>query len=245
MPRKGPRRSKEQREHTRFISTVRHRSQEELKSIAADTGLPASKTDVQRLSQQITRLKKDVSNSTRREQRLKEKLAKKSEEVSTLARAHQENETAMQDIKAHYADKLDKSSEKVQGLQKTVKRLRAYIRGETKRIERTVQKAIKQVTRDVRSINARHVKTPQGVVEDWVRNLICVLVGKYGTPASRVYDLVYSVAEALGIKIVGKWSPRTAGRVVDEGGLAAEQMIIHSIWSCMGMSAVTRKSVES
>ena len=241
MPRRAPRRSEKQQEHTGFISTVRHRSQDELKTIAAEAGLPTSKADVQRLNRQITRLKKDISNSTRREQRLKEKLVKKSEEASTLAHAHQENETALQAIKARYSDELDRSSEKVRGLQKTVKRLRAYVGGETKRIERAVQKAIKQVTRGVRSINARHIKTPQGVVEDWVRDLICVLVGKHGTPASRVYDLVASVAEALGIEIVGKWSPRTAGRVVDEGGLAAEQMIIHSIWNSMGALIVNRK----
>ena len=87
----------------------------------------------------------------------------------------------------------------------------------------------------VGSPNTRCVKTSEGVVEDWVRDLICVLVGKHGAPASRVYDLVRSVAEALGIEIVGKWSARTAGRAVGEGGIAAEQMIVSSVRDCMGM----------
>lgn len=237
MPRRGPLRSEKQQQQTRFISTVHHRSQDELRSITADaTGLPASKTDVQRLSRQVDRLKKDIYNSTRREQRLREKLANRSEEETALARTYQKDEPTLQEIESHHADELEKSNEKVQGLQKTVKRLRAYVRGDTKRIQRAVQKAIKKVTLGVGSLNARHVKTPDGVVEDWVRNLICVLVGKYGTPASRVYELVRSVAEALGIEIVGKWSPRTSGRAVDEGGLAAEEMIIQSVRNCMGMS---------
>ena len=238
MPRKGRLRSEKQQKQTKFISTVRHRSQDELKSITAAGGLPTSKANVQRLNREITQLKKGISNSTRREQRLREKLAKKSEEATTLRRTHQQNETALHKIEARYSDELSKSNEKVQGLQKTVKRLSAYVKGETKRSERAVQRAIKQVTSGVGSLNVRHVKTPQGVVEDWVRDLICVLVGKHGTPASRVYSLVCSVAEALGIKIVGKWSERTAGRAVDEGGLAAEQMIVHSIRSCMGMLVV-------
>jgi len=238
MPRKGPLRSEKQQKQTKFISTVRHRSQDELKSITAAGGLPTSKANVQRLNREITQLKKTISNSNRREQRLREKLAKKSEEATTLERTHQQNETALHKIEARYSDELCKSNEKVRGLQKTVKRLSAYTKGETKRSERAVQKAIKQVTSGVGSLNVRHVKTPQGVVEDWVRDLICVLVGKHGTPVSRVYRLVCSVAEALGVKIVGKWSDRTAGRVVDEGGIAAEQMIIHSIQSCMGTPVV-------
>lgn len=237
MPRKGPQRSEKQQEQTKTISTIRHRSQDELKSIAAATGLSTSKADAQRLNRKLARLEKDVSNSTRREERLREKLAKKSDEAAALARAHQKNETVLQEIEARHSDEFTKSNEKLWGLQKTIRRLKAYIGGETKRVERAVHKAIKQVTGDVGSLNARCVKTPQGVVEDWVRDLICILVGKYGTPASRVYDLVCSVAEAFGIKIVGKWSARTAGRAVDEGGVAAEEMIVHSIRNCMGMLA--------
>ncbi|KAF9642623.1 hypothetical protein BDM02DRAFT_3192930 [Thelephora ganbajun] len=246
MPHKGPPCSEKQQKQTKFISTVRHHSQDELRSITAvATGPPTSKADMQRLNRQITRLEKDISNSARREQRLREKLAKKSEEAATLAHTHQKNGATLQETEARYSDVLSKSNEKVQGLQKTVKRLMAYVGGETKRTEQAVQKAVKQVIQGARSLNACHIKMPQGVVEDWVQDLICILVGKHGTPASQVYDLVHSVAEALGIDIVGKWSPRTAGWVVDEGGLAAEQMIIHSIHSCMGILAVNQYALKN
>jgi len=239
MPRIGPLRSERQKTQTKLLSKVHRRLRDELGSItSAATGLPTSKASIQRLNREVAQLKKEVYNSARREERLRDKLARTSEEATTLALAHEQNETALHDIETQYLNELNKSNKKVRGLQKTVKRLGAYVMGETKRIKREVQKAVKRVTRGAGSLNVRHVKTPHGVVEDWVRDLICVLVGKHGTPASRVYELVHSVAEALGIEIVGKWSERTAGRAVDEGGLAAEEMIVRSIGSCMGMLVV-------
>ena len=225
------------------MSAGHRRSRDELEPIVAatTTGLTTSKADVQRANRQIAQLKKDIYNSTRREQRLRVKLAKKSADETTLTRACRENETALQETEAHHTEELNKSNEKVQGLRKTVKRLKAHVGGDAKRINRAVGKAVKRATCGVSgSPNARHVKTVDGVVEDWARDLICVLVGTYGTPASRAYNLVRSVAEALEIKIIGTWSARTAGRAVDEGGLAAEQMIVHAIHKCMGTLVVDR-----
>jgi len=113
----------------------------------------------------------------------------KSEEAATLALAQRQTETTLREIETRYLGELDKSNEKVHGLYKTVKRLGAYIKGATKRIKREAQKAVKRVTRGHGSLNVHHVKTRHGVVEDWIRDLICVLIGKYGTPASRVYEL--------------------------------------------------------
>lgn len=239
MPRKGPLRSKKQQSQTESLSTARHRLRDELVSIAAATpGLPTSKASIQRLNREIAQLKKNIYNGARREDRLREKLAKGSEDATTFALAQQQNEASLHEIETQYLGKLSQSNERVRRLQGTVKRLGAYVKGENKRIEREVQKAMKKATRGAGSLNFRHVKTPQGMVEDWVRDLICVLVGKHGVPASRVYGLVCSVAEALGTEIVGRWSERTASRVVDEGALAAEEMIVRSIGSCMGASAV-------
>ena len=237
MPRKGPSRSKKQQRQSKFISTVRHRSRDELESgAAAAPDPPTSKADVQRLSREVVRLKKDIHNCARREQRLRERLMKKSDDETTLACAHKKTETTLQETEARHMEEVTKSNEKIQGLQKMVKRLRAHVGGDPKRIERAVQKGIKRATCGTSGPpNSRRVKTPAGVVEDWARDLICVLVGKHGTPASRAYDLVCSVADALGIKIIGRWSARTAGRAVDEGGLAAEQMIVDSVQNCMGM----------
>ena len=104
--------------------------------------------------------------------------------MTAVTRTHRDDETTSQEIKARYSGELTKSNEKVQGLQKSVKRLKAYVGGEAKRTEREVQKAIKQVIQGAGSLKPHRVKvkTPQGVVEDWVCDLICVMAGKHGTP---------------------------------------------------------------
>ena len=168
---------------------------------------------------------------------MRKELARKLEDEMTLTQTHQRNETKLQETEVRHVRELAKSNEKIQGLQKTVKQLRAHIKGDARRVEREVQKVIKRVTQGagVSGVHRVNVKTPQGVVEDWVRDLICELVGEHGIPASRVDDVVSSVSEAFGVKLDGKWSTRTSGRAVDEGGIAAEEMIIHAIRSCMGM----------
>jgi len=62
------------------MSTVRHRSRDE--AIPAATELPTPWTNIQKLNRRITRFKKDIVNAARREQRLRGKLAKKSEEAA-------------------------------------------------------------------------------------------------------------------------------------------------------------------
>ena len=136
MPRKAPLRSEKQQQQTKSISMIRHHSRDELESVvAADAGLPTSNSDTQRLNRQVTRLKEDIYNSTRREQRLREKLANKSEAEMTLAFAHQESEITSQETKAHHTNELHRLNERIQRLHKAVKRLRAYVGGDARRIE--------------------------------------------------------------------------------------------------------------
>ena len=118
-----------------------------------------------------------------------------------LTQTHQRNEAKLQKTEVRHARDLMKSNEKIQRLQKTVKRLQAHVKGDARRTEREVQRVIKRVTRGAGVLGVRcvNIKTPQGVVEDWVRDLICELVGKHGIPVSRVYNVVSSVSEAFGV----------------------------------------------
>ena len=68
-------------------SVTRHRPRDYNTPTA--TEFPTSRANIQRLNRRITRLKKDVVNVTKRGQRLREKLAKKSEEATTLTPASQ------------------------------------------------------------------------------------------------------------------------------------------------------------
>jgi len=116
-------RSEKQKNHVKFMSTVRHRSRDE--AIPAATELPTPRANILRLNRRIIRLKKDIVNAARREQRLREKLAKKSEEATTLTPANRRDETALHEIGAE----LSRSNEEVREIQKTVERLRAEIKG--------------------------------------------------------------------------------------------------------------------
>lgn len=126
MPRNGKtkRRSEKQQKQAKSVTAVRHRLQDEDKSnIAAATGHSTSRENKRRLDQEseIARLKKVLRNSAKREQRLREKLAKKSQEITTPARTRQQTEGVSHEIEVRDSDELSESNEKAQEPQKTVK----------------------------------------------------------------------------------------------------------------------------
>ena len=113
MPRKCRRRSeKQQQQQTKFISTVRHRSQDD-----PDEGHPNSKAELMRLKRLVSRFQQDVYNRDRREQRLRDKLARELGKDEVIAQIHQEHEAELQRVEAHHADDRDTSN-------KTINRLR-------------------------------------------------------------------------------------------------------------------------
>lgn len=140
MPRKGRRRSeKQQQQQTKFISTVRHRSQDD-----PDEGHPNSKAELMRLKRLVARFQQDGYNRDRREQRLRDKLARELGKDEVIAQIHQEYEAELQRVEAHRADDRDMSNKTINRLQKRVKRLQAQVDVDSKRIEGAVQKALKQ-----------------------------------------------------------------------------------------------------
>ena len=70
-------------------------------------------------------------------------------------------------------------------------------------------------------------------MKDWARNAMVMLVNE-GITISKTWPVVAANAKALGVTLVGKWSTRTSGRVVREGGVAAALMIVEYVLTSIG-----------
>ena len=133
----------------------------------------------------------------------------------------------------HYEEKLKGLRSEEQGLKKNIARLNAYIYREPLRIEHVVQKTLKHSGDPNAALPVVHyVKDRRGIVQDWARNVIVMLVNE-GVLISKTWSVTNANAKALGVMIVGKWSTRMSGRVVREGGIGAGLMIIEYVLSCI------------
>lgn len=170
-------------------------------------------------------------NAARRERRLHEKL-KRTEEYSQSS--FDEGVGAAFNVAGEqYAEEIEKLREKVKDLRKDLARHNAHDHREPSRIEHAIQKALvcggnPNTARQI----IRYVKDKCGVVQDWARKAIITLVSK-GVPISQTWPITETSAKAFGVKIVGKWSARTSGRVVREGGIAAGLMITGYVLTCI------------
>ena len=97
-----------------------------------------------RLKRLVARFQQDAYNRDRREQRLRDKLARELGKDEMIAQIHQEHEAEVQGVEAHHADDRGRSNKTINRLQKRVKRLQAQVDVDSKRIEGAVQKALKQ-----------------------------------------------------------------------------------------------------
>ena len=83
------------------------------------------------------------------------------------------------------------------------------------------------------------VKTPYGTIQNWARNIILHLICVSDVPAAKTWTAFSTVVEGLGILVEGSWSVRSAGCVVLEGALAAEQMIVEEFDKALGRLLVS------
>ena len=83
------------------------------------------------------------------------------------------------------------------------------------------------------------VKTPDGTIQNWARNIILHLICVSDVPAAKTWMAFSTVVEGLGILVEGSWSARSAGRVVLEGALAAEQMVVEEFDNALGRLSVS------
>lgn len=78
------------------------------------------------------------------------------------------------------------------------------------------------------------VKTPDGTIQNWARNVILHLVCASNVPAVKTWDAFSCIAQGLEITVKGSWSARSAGRIVLEGALAVEEMIVEQLAGALG-----------
>ena len=193
----------------------------------------------QKMKQELKRIQRSQYNAKRREKTAQEKLKEGEresqgmiEEVveercgNTLMELRKETE----DLKGE-KESLKKEKE---SLKKDLARLKARNRREASRVHHKVQKVLKHSTvPNATPLTVRYVKGKRGIVQDWARNTIVTLVNE-GVPISKTWSVMKANAAALGVTIVGKWSTRTSGRVVREGGFAAGLMIVEYLQKCIG-----------
>jgi len=187
----------------------------------------------QKLMREVAEAKKNCRNSERREKRAKEKLGEMEAKVEDMEMVIQ----ATSDENELLHERLDESTSRNSELKQEVKHLAAKfnsrVRREPQKIATSVERALSTVFAAQRAVY--EVKTPDGTIQDWARNVILHLVCASDVPASKTWMAFHTVTEALGITIVGSWSDRSARRIVLEGALAAEEMIVEDFAEALGI----------
>lgn len=167
-------------------------------------------------------------NGKRREGRLLEKLKRTQEESKSRF-----EEGVKEGERLTHEGEVEGLREKVKDLRKDLARHNARDRREPSRVEHAIRKALTcDGEPDPTLPIVRHVKDRRGIVRDWARKAIVTLVNE-GVPISKTWSVTKANADALGVVIVGKWSIRTSGRVVREGGIAAGLMITGYVLTCI------------
>jgi hypothetical protein len=167
-------------------------------------------------------------NAQRREKRMEGKLKELERESQAKIK-----ETA-EAVEERYERTVEELRMDKENLKKNLAKVNARIHREPLKIQHAVQRALEHKTGpDVVLPTVHHIKDKRGVVQDWARNAIITLVNE-GVPISRTWSVMKVNAAALGVTIVGKWSIRTSGRVVREGGFAAGLMIVEYVRTCIG-----------
>ncbi|KAF9779153.1 hypothetical protein BJ322DRAFT_1172093, partial [Thelephora terrestris] len=246
-------RSPVQEAQTRWMRGFRHHrpSQNEIEAFQCSKQL--SNTDNERkLKREVAEEKRIRLNSERREKRAKGKVCKLEEEVGGLEGRVEELENTVRVASDERADLLERvegtHGENVklrEDLKRLTARFRSRVRREPQKIDTAVKRALSSVF--VTQQNVYEVKTPDGTIQNWARNVILHLVCVSNVPAAKTWTAFCSVTEGLGIVVEGSWSPRSAGRVVLEGALAAEEMIVEDFANALACTfsadGATHKSI--
>jgi hypothetical protein len=165
-------------------------------------------------------------NSERREKRMKRRLGELKGRVEEL-------ETAI-DVSSNKTEAPREEPGELTGQNGELKEVRhtARFNSRVRREPQKVETAVRQVlpTLDT-SQTVYKVKTSDGIVQDWARNVILRLVCESGVPAAKTWAAFSCVATSLGINVEGSWSPGSAGRVMSEGAPAVEETTVEEFAS--------------
>jgi len=181
--------------------------------------------------QELEKVRRLEYNARRREQGAQERAKRVEQEFRV--RTEEVVDAVEERCEQRYEQQREEWRREKASLKKNLARLNARNHREPSRIEHAVQKALKRnKDPDAALPIIRYVKDKRGIVQDWARNAIVTLVNE-GVPISKTWSVTKANADALGVTIVGKWSVRTSGRVVREGGFAAGLMIVEYVLTCI------------
>ena len=178
----------------------------------------------QKLVREVAKEKRNRLNSEKREKRVRERLSelkKKAKELEMVIE-FASNESAI--VQKQLDEVAGQNSELKEEVRHLTARFNSRIRQEPQKIEAAVQHVLPSTSTTLKTIHK--VKTPDGIIQDWARNIILHLICESDVPAAKTWVAFSCVMTGLGIPVEGSWSPRSAGRVVLEGALAVEEMIV-------------------
>ena len=107
-------------------------------------------------------------------------------------------------------------------------------RARAARVPQQKHRAVSKALEKVKAIpNERHLNH-KGIVQEECREMIRDLQ-TLNVPVEKLNEVVHIVGKGFGLKVMDNVSARTIGRVMREGGVAAEMQIAHEIEQAKGM----------
>ena len=89
--------------------------------------------------------------------------------------------------------------------------------------------AVAKTTKKVKTVSL----FSKGMISEPCREMICELV-KHGVPEELVNDVIHACCDAFDIQVPKGITLRSVGRIVQEGGVAAEMQLGHEILNAKG-----------
>jgi hypothetical protein len=119
-------------------------------------------------------------------------------------------------------------------------------RAKAARVPKQKQHAVAKALEKAKAIPKERYMKKKGVVQEECRGMLRDLQ-TLNVPVEKLNEVVHVVGKGLGLKVMDNVSTRTIGRVMREGGVAAEMQIVHEIEQAKGMclESTYRKSSES
>ena len=187
----------------------------------------------QKLAREVAEVKKDLRNSERREKRTKKKFEAMKVEVEDTEMAIQVTSDKNELLRRELDELTRRNAELKQEVKLLTAKFSSRIRREPQKIATSVERALSSVFDAQQTVYK--VKTPDRIIQGWARNVILHLVCASDVPAIQTWPVFSCVTQAMGIVVEGSWSDRSARRVVLEGALAAEEMIVEDFAEALGM----------
>lgn len=192
--------------------------------------LSVMQSQLQRSESLLTEARRQRDNTRRRDNRRKAKEEKVWEKLKEMEASWDEMKVAQREMEGEIKKREEEIAKTISHLQNSNEHLRKQNKALQMKASRA--SAAKSAAKlksaeviDALTITSKHRLKEDGVVTDDARILVRDLV-ECNIPVKHVGKAINVVAQHFGIKVTDKISERTVGRVVLEGGIAAEMQIV-------------------